>query len=304
MTNVKKNFAGLYNSLINFFTAQYILIHDDSTSAVSDVLSSSDGVEGGIKVVNLLSNADSTAATASMKLPPSFSIVSSLTDLQDLTKYDLSTYRFITNFPADKSSSVEILRKHLIRITEMSQRLMMGGFLVLILPRSSENLDLILSSVEIVTGSLTSMTYNGMIMFEPLQLPVWIFRKEPLNITVISARVNMARKRLRRYLKDFDNLVNDLAPVLPSSDINPLPSEYSSILNTKVTPSHKLADLFEILKGNYPREIINATIPYQSKYSGVLSAISTTATAKSSLLPALNEMLYDFALSISRRHST
>ncbi len=300
LTNTnRRNISGLYNSLIDFFTAQYVFIYD--LSGKNELVTAHQLPQ--TKVIHTITK----SIPPVLKEDKSFVVSSSIDNIEkkDFLKYDLSIYHFSTEFPSDRSSSVDILKEHLDQILEISQRLMMGGFLVLVLSRINENLDLILSSIEVVTGSLASLTYNGMIMFDPLRLPIWIFRREPMNKYVIPARVNMARKRLRRYINSFTDLIDNMAPPTASSSslrIGEIISEplFLETLRIKITPSHTLNILFDILQGAYPREIINAVTPYQIKYEQVLSSISLLAS-KNVLLSVLNEMLYDFALSLQRR---
>ena len=131
-----------------------------------------------------------------------------------------------------------------------------------------------------------------MIYFEPSKQAVWIFRKEPLNLEVINARVNMSKKRLHRHLPEFEELVEKLVR-------EQRPSTHSTSWQTeKVTPSHDLGKLFDMLKRGFPREVVNAVLPYQPHYADLLSE----DVPKSALVSLVNEVLYDFALYIARNH--
>lgn len=308
LNNTNRTMVGLYNSLVNFFTAHFILNYEfsDNASELKElvnyhhtqslhVVSSSPAKreEAYSVITNTLSDTNKVLTFLSLKAS------ASNVDNRDFLKNDLSIYRFLTSFPSDKSSSASILSEHLKEIIAISERMMMGGFLILLLPYKSDNLDIILSSVEAVAGSLHSVIYDGMVFFDPLKLPLWIFRKEDLNADIVMARTNMAKKRMRRHLKAFVDVVEELAPDVTLVGKMSSPPLSARVLKTKVTPSHDLIRLFEILKGNYSREIINIVLPYQVKYDNVLSSAISTAS-KSSLLPLLNEMLYDFALSIAR----
>lgn len=311
LTNSDKSISGLYNSLLNFFTSHYILAFNfsDNAKELRELVKSPLTSVVHIVATNLEKQKTATAVLTDFlsennKILSSFRISPNIEDFEE-KQHDLAIYRILQSFPSDKSSSLPTYKEHLTNTFSMCKSLIIGGFLLIVMPRDSENLDLLLSGIEAVSGSLCSMVYTGVVMFDPLKLPVWIFRKEPLNTDIIMARTNMARKRLRRHLKVFEEVVEELAPenaVLVTLG-NTLPSVDTftqKVLKTKVTPSHELIKLFEILKRNYPREIINATLPYQIKYDKVLEE-ATNTTSKNVLVPLLNEMLYDFAVSVARK---
>lgn len=308
LSNSDRTMVGLYNSLVSFFTANFILAYNcsDNAKEINELVKYPLS-----KVVHIVTPDETKQAAAyasitsslsnSDKILHSFSLHKDVTEIpdRDMLKHDVTFYRIVSSFPNNKASSALVLKEHLDNILEISQRTMIGGFLLIIIPKDSENIDLLLSSIEVVAGSSQAMTYNGVVFFDPLKLPVWIFRKEPLNQGTLAARTNMARKRLRKYLKVFEDVVENLS----SDIINTLSLAEQltkQVLKTKVTPSHELFRLFEILQQNFPREIINATLPYQTKYNNILNQASIT-TSKSSLLPLLNYILYDFAVSIARK---
>lgn len=289
--------SSLYGSLINFFTGSYILIYEYSEAAkeLKDVMTSEN-----IKSLNIFSpSVDKQKAaydiltTSGVKLD-SFAIKGDVRDIS--AQYDLAFYRILENFQPEKTSSIAILKTHIRNLLDITSKLMFGGFLILMMPRDSPMLDVVLSSVESVTGARHSMVYNGMMLFDTLKIPIWIFRREPLNISVITARTNMAKKRLRRHPAIYEEYVDEETRLTIPNTLQPLAKE---VLKLKITPSHELIGLFNMLI-NYPREIINATMPYQIKYNKLLESASLLSS-KSTLIHVMNEMLYDFALHLQRK---
>ncbi len=304
--------TSLYSTLINFFTSKYLLVYEYSENAkeIKEILQFQEsGSINGLKVLNIISASPSKRKTAydiftefvsapsekPFVTPETFSVKDDVKETAD-SKYDLAFYRLMESFAPEKPTSLPILKKHIQNLLDITERIMFGGFLVITMPKDNPMLDLVLSSVEAIMGSRNGMVYNGMMFHETLKIPIWIYRKEPYNESVLTARINMAKKRLRRHLAIYEEYVDQ--SVQPSILNGGRLDE--PVLKIKVTPSHELFRLFDMLQ-THPREIINAVLPYQPEYTKVLESASTIPS-KSTLIHFMNEVLYDFALALGRRH--
>lgn len=207
--------------------------------------------------------------------------------------------------PAPTPEAARSLATFLNAVQEAAHRLMLGGFYVLALPMSYNGIDLLLSSILALD---THLTYVGMLMYlnsasqmtaDDAQLPLWIFRIEPINVASLESQRAIAQNRLTRYPPSLQDVVKSSAPA--SSEIRDLgQSSFEAILSARVTPTASINSLFRQVAGPNPKEVINMLGSFQSHYSTTIDQARQISNLKIQV-KIIVELLYDLALASQRR---
>lgn len=202
--------------------------------------------------------------------------------------------------PAPSSESAESLTRFLKEVHSTASRLMLGGFYILAAPVTYNGIDLVLSGIAATTSPQRSLVYTGMILYAN-DLPLWVFRIEPMHPATLESQKVMALSRLMRYPPVLQNAVKALMPTTSQigSGIEPT---FEDSLSSRVTPTDTLTSLFRVATGPYPREVLNKLGTFQPKYSEVIDRARSTADLKIQIR-SIMELLYDLALSSQRRCS-
>ena len=220
---------------------------------------------------------------------------------------------FIDDFfaAAPTPASVKSLTRFISDHQTATRRLMIGGFYAIAIPPSYSGIDLLLSSISATNSNEAPLAYVGMILYlntssrddlREAQIPIWIFRVEPMNPGAIESQRSTAIQRLSRYPPMLQDVVREAMP--SSSDVGSgVRSYFEAALNSSVTPTDSIGALFRVVTGFYPREVINRLATFQPKYSTVLDRVRGITDLKIQVR-IIVELLYDLALASQRKCSS
>lgn len=200
--------------------------------------------------------------------------------------------------PAPTPESVSEISKFITAVHSAGKRLLLGGFYVLATPVDYNGIDLLLSSIAATTTPECPLTYVGMILYGN-NIPLWIFRIEPMSPAILESQRTMALARLVRYPPMLQAAIQRLMP--ESTNIGSgVESSFEDILLAKVTPTDTLSALFRVATGFYPREVLNRLGSFQPKYSLMIDSVRAITDLKIQVR-IIMQLLYDLALASQRR---
>lgn len=209
--------------------------------------------------------------------------------------------------PAPTGSSAESLGAFLRDVHAASRCLMLGGFYVLALPMTYSGIDMLLSSIVATASTEAPLTYVGMLLYmntisrlsaDDAQLPLWIFRIEPMNSASLESQRTIALSRLTRYPPVLQDVVKAAMPA--SSEIGDRSTIFESALAARVTPTATLFSLFRQVSGPFPREVLNMLGTSQPKYSTTIDQVKSISEPKIQV-KIIVELLYDISLASQRK---
>lgn len=318
---------GLFASVNSFFTATSVLYLGCEAGGVgssagshieaairSKTVASLEAVcvDPQLKTVPNWSSVLTRSLAASDKKPSRFRIELPGSEPALLTSSrdrDLVVHYLDTLFPpAPTAQSAAELTKFLSQVQNAAKRLIFGGFYVLAIPMTYNGIDLVLSAIAATASTDAPLTYVGMLLYtntasklsvDDAQLPLWIFRLEPMNPAALESQRTMASARLKRYPPVLQTVVHNAMP--SSSEVSSAGGGiFEEVLGTRVTPTTTLATLFRVVKGPYPREMLNMLGAFQPKYTETVDRVRGISELKVQV-KIMVELLYDLALGVHRR---
>lgn len=224
--------------------------------------------------------------------------------------YDLVVYtpeELILPSPESGQKYIDLITNIWVHV----EKLILGGFFIIVLPTDYSGTDVLLSAISATANVERALVYNGCLVYKnnkdtkdscPRELLCWIFRYEPLNAAIIETRKQKANKRIYRYPPKIQNAIKECisdTEILESKDI--LVSKCNKpVMNFKITPTQTLSDLFRLSLSVQSQEIINNISQYQPSYLKIIENVKKYNADKGIQQHLVTEMLYDLAISSYR----